>query len=480
MPTVPATDALGSPGARWDQALARAGHAPRRPGNRLTLLRDGAATFDQWLARIAGARRWVHFENYFFMADEIGRRFADALSEKARAGVPVRVIYDPVGSSSVPRRYWDDMRRAGVEVRAANPPSLLTPLAGLCRDHRKIVGVDGVYASTGGVCISEAWVQHAENGLVYRDTAVGIEGPAVADLELAFARMWATVGPPLPPGERLDETPGDVAPADGHPGSAEARVALQAPGRLRALRIMELAILAARDRLWISDPYFLSTPRLSRALLEAAADGVDVRVVVPATNDHPSIGALERAGYGRALDAGVRIFEYLGPMMHAKTTVIDGHWARIGSTNLTAANFVTSWDLDLLVDDRPFAEELEALFEHDFAHSRAIEPGGTHRPRDGKPWGARSAGRRSPLRRAPGVPASFSRLGGELLRVAREPSRPRRRTATAAAGATTILASLLAARFPRLLAWPLAAVGTALGASRLRRAVDDRPTDEGG
>jgi cardiolipin synthase A/B len=394
---------------RWEQALARAGHAPRREGNRLTLLRDGIQTFDQWIDRIAGARRWVHFENYFFMADDIGARFAAALSDKAREGVPVRVVYDPVGSSNVPRSYWDGMRGAGVEVRAANPPSVRAPLYSLCRDHRKIVGVDGVYASTGGVCISEGWVQHAENGLIYRDTAVGVEGPAVADLELAFARMWDTLGPPLPPDERLDDTDADT---DAPPGGAEARVVLQAPGRLRMLRVMELAILGARERLWISDPYLLSTPRLSRSLLEAAADGVDVRIVLPATNDHPSIGALERAGYGRALDAGMRMFEYLGPMMHAKTTVIDGHWSRVGSTNLTAANFLMSWDLDLLVEDQGFAQEMEALFEHDFAHARVIEPGRRGRSDTPKPWGSRRPVP-APARLAPGRARRCGRCLGD-------------------------------------------------------------------
>ncbi|PVZ08142.1 phospholipase D-like domain-containing protein [Actinomycetospora cinnamomea] len=468
-------------GDRWEQALARAGHAPRRAGNRFTLLRDGARTFDQWFDRIERAERWVHFENYFFMADDIGRRFASALSQKAREGVPVRVVYDPVGSSSVPRSYWDGMRRAGVEVRAANPPSLRAPLYSLCRDHRKIVGVDGVYASTGGVCVSESWVQHADNGLIYRDTAVGVEGPVVADLELAFARMWDTLGPPLPPDERLGDTADDIAadtipPTDG----AEARVVLQAPGRLRILRVMELAILAARERLWISDPYFLSTPRLSRALLEAAGDGVDVRIVLPATNDHPSIGALERAGYGRALDAGVTIFEYLGPMMHAKTTVIDGRWARVGSTNLTAANFVSSWDLDLLVEDRGFAGELEALFEDDFAHARVIESDSRSRSVTAKPFGRRSAGRGTPLRRAPGVPASFSRLGGEVLREAEAPHEARHRAVAAGTGLTAVGVSLLVARYPRLLAWPLAALGAAAGASQVRGALHRRAADDGG
>lgn len=243
---------------------------------------------------------------------------------------------------------------------------------------------------------------------------------------------------------------------------------------------LELAVLGARERLWISDPYFLSTPRLSRALLDAAGDGVDGRIVLPATNDHPSIGALERSGYRRAVDAGMRIFEDLGPMMHAKTTVIDGRWSRVGSTNRTAANFVTSWDLDLLVEDRGFAQELEALFEDDFTHSRVVESGRVVPSDTSKPFGRSSAGSGSPLRRAPGVPATFSRWGGEVLREASAPYEARHRAVAASGGLVAVVLSVLVARFPRLLAWPLAAFCGAAGVSRLRWALHRRDVDDGG
>jgi cardiolipin synthase A/B len=176
----------------------------------------------------------------------------------------------------------------------------------------------------------------------------------------------------------------------------------------------------------------------------------------------------------------MRMFEYLGPMMHAKTTVIDGHWSRVGSTNLTAANFLMSWDLDLLVEDQGFAKEMEALFEHDFAHARVIEPGRRGRSDTPKPWGSRSAGRSMPLRRAPGVPASLSRLGGEVLRESRAPREARHRAVAAGTGLTAVVVSLLVARFPRLLAWPLAALGAAAGVSGMRGAFHRRSVDDGG
>ena len=462
---------------RIERVLARAGHAPLREGNRLTLLRDGPETFGEWEDRIRRAEKWVHFENYFFLADEVGYRFARALSEKAREGVPVRVIYDRFGSSDAPRAFWDGMRDAGVEVRAANPPTLRAPLRAVSRDHRKIVGVDGVYASTGGVCVSEGWLQRSENGLIYRDTAVGVEGPAVADLERGFARMWDAMGEdPLPDAERIDADSIEGFQEDG----TRVRVVLQGPGRLRILRVMELSILAAEERLWISDPYFLSTPRLSRALLEAARGGVDVRVVLPATNDHPSIGTLERAGYRRFLEAGGRVFEYLGPMMYAKTTVVDGRFSRVGSTNLNIASFVSSWEVDLLAEAPSFGAQMEDLFEYDFANSREISPDRTTARRaEGKPGSGGSSGKREAgRRRAPGVPAVFSRVGGEVIRQGVAPVGTQERAVAGGAGVAVLAASLLGVRFPRLVAWPLAAAGVAVGAAAITRAAQPGARDE--
>ena len=176
-----------SRGARLDRALARTSDAPLREGNRLALLENGPNTYDDWLAAIGRARRWVHLENYIFQDDGTGKRFAEALTAKAAEGIPVRVLYDWFGSMDVPRSYWRGLRNAGVEVRAVNPPTAGAPLGAIRRDHRKLLGVDGEYASTGGVCISDGWlVRSPETGLPYRDTAVSLQGPASADLERAF------------------------------------------------------------------------------------------------------------------------------------------------------------------------------------------------------------------------------------------------------------------------------------------------------
>ncbi len=194
-----------SHGGRVDRALARVSDAPLRAGNRLALLKDGPDTYDDWISEISRARRWVHLENYIFRADEVGQRFAEALCEKAAEGVRVRVLYDWFGCLDTPRAFWRRLRSAGVQVRAVNPPALGSPLGLVRRDHRKLLAVDGTSASKGGVCISEGWlVRSPETGWPYRDTAVSVRGPAVADLERAFAaRRSPTLRRGLSPRSRI-------------------------------------------------------------------------------------------------------------------------------------------------------------------------------------------------------------------------------------------------------------------------------------
>ena len=210
-----------SRGARLEGILGRVSDAPLRDGNRLALLKNGPDTYDDWLAAIARAKRWVHLDNYIIANDEIGNRFADALSAKAAEGVRVRVLHDWFGCMDVPRSFWRGMREAGVEIKAVNPPASGPPLGVIRRDHRKLLAVDGEYASTGGVCIADGWmVRSKETGLPYRDTAVSVRGPVVADINRAFTSLW---------GEMVEELPDDERP---EPGDIQAAgETLRAPGR---------------------------------------------------------------------------------------------------------------------------------------------------------------------------------------------------------------------------------------------------------
>jgi hypothetical protein len=278
-------------GEPLNRALGRASDAPLRTGNQLTLLRNGPETFDEWLEEIGGAERWIHLELFQFEGDRTGRRFAEAITQKAREGVRVRVLYDWLGSLMVPRSFWRELRRAGVEVRVVSPPALSSPLRVLERDHRKLLAVDGLYASTGGVSIADLWLERSsETGLPYRDTSVGVRGPAVADLEKAFAGVWDLSGVPLPREEL--PAPAEIPKA----GEQDVRVIVQEPGKMRVLRTLELLTSAVDERMWIADAHFLSMATLTRGLLSASRDGVDVRILVPtpATNDQPPASVVSR------------------------------------------------------------------------------------------------------------------------------------------------------------------------------------------
>ena len=456
-------------GERLDRALARASDAPLREGNRLTLLKDGPNTYDDWLAGIGRAERWIHLENYIFRADEVGYRFADALCEKAAEGVRVRVLYDWFGCLDTPRAFWRRLRDAGVEVRAASPPLLGTPLGVIRRDHRKLLAIDGTYASTGGVCISEGWlVRSPETGLPYRDTAVNLQGPAVADLERAFAGTWDETGESLPDEER---------PSAEHipeAGDETVRIIIQEPRRMRTLRMLQLLTAAVEQRLWITDAYFLSMPILTQSLMATARDGVDVRVLVPATNDLALVGALSRTGYRQFLEAGVRIFEYGGPMIHAKTLVADGRWSKVGSTNLNFSSLFANWEIDLTVDDPGFASQMEQLFEEDLAGAREI-----HLVRTGKDLKVQPERpidttdrrvREGPVGSDTGSAGTLTRVGSAAVQKSGAPLNTHEYALAAAASGALLGSSLLVGRFPRLVAWPLAAAGGLLGGLGVLRA----------
>ena len=385
---------VASRGARLEGILGRVSDAPLRDGNRLALLKNGPDTYDDWLAAIARAERWIHLDNYIFANDEIGNRFAGALSAKAKEGVRVRVLHDWFGCMDVPRSFWKGMREAGVEVKAVNPPASGPPLGVIRRDHRKLLVVDGEYASTGGVCIADGWmVRSKETGLPYRDTAVSVRGPVVADINRAFTKLWGELVEELPDDERPD--PKDIPEA----GETPARLVVQEPRRMRTLRMLEFLTAGVQERLWVTDPYFLSIPILTQSLMATARDGVDVRVLTPATNDIAWIGRASRAGYRQFLEAGVRIFEYGGPMIHAKTIVADGWWSKVGSTNLNFSSLVANWEIDLVVEDTDFAQQMEQLFEDDISNSREVRLEGSGQRQRVRPDGPVDTSRQRGARR---------------------------------------------------------------------------------
>jgi cardiolipin synthase A/B len=459
-----------SRGARLEGILGRVSDATLRESNRIALLKNGPDTYDDWLQAISRAKRWIHLDNYIFANDEIGNSFAEALSAKAKEGVRVRVLHDWFGCMDVRRSFWNSMREAGVEIKAVNPPASGPPLGVIRRDHRKLLAVDGEYGSTGGVCISDGWlVRSKETGLPYRDTAVSVRGPVVADINRAFTSLWGELVEELPEEERPD--PKDIRAA----GETPARLVVQEPRRMRTLRMLQLLTAGVQERLWVTDPYFLSLPILTQSLMATARDGVDVRVLTPATNDIAWIGRASRAGYGQYLEAGVRIFEYGGPMIHAKTLVADGWLSKVGSTNLNFSSLAANWEIDLMVEDADFAAQMEELFEEDLSNSREVrlERSG-QRPRvrpDRRVDTSDSGARAGVIGSGTGSGATLSRVGTTVFQKGTAPLQAHEHAIAAAASGALLGASLLGARFPRLVAWPLTAVGALLGGLGVVRAI---------
>ncbi len=362
-----ATRDSGRPLARIiaEQLLSRVAGVPPIEGNSVRLLQDGAENYAAWLDAIAKARHGIDFENYIIRNDAVGRRFADALCARARAGIPVRVLYDWLGCLGTGRRFWHALRGAGVDVRCFNRPRLDSPLGWLSRNHRKTLCCDGQVGFVSGLCVGDEWVGDAARGVAaWRDTGIELRGPAVAGLAAAFAQSWAHAGGETPPAG----TPEPPGPA----GAISLRVIGSKPSTMGLYRFDQLIAGIARRSLWLTDAYFVGTTAYTQTLCDAARDGVDVRLLVPGASDIPVAKALSRAGYRPLLDAGIRVFEWNGPMLHAKTAVADGRWARIGSSNLNLASWMGNWELDVAVEDAGFAERMEAMFRADLLHATEI------------------------------------------------------------------------------------------------------------
>ncbi len=351
-----------------EQAFSRAAGAPLLEGNKVDLLIDAQVNFEAWLAAIRSAQTLVLIENYIFRDDATGRAFRDALTHRAAAGVRVAVIRDWLGckgQSSL--AFWQPLIEAGGEVRTYNPFRLSSPFGWLSRDHRKLVVVDNTVAFVGGICVSGTWLGDAERGIApWRDTAVAVRGPALRDLANAFADSWATLGDALP--ESVLEATERCLPS----GQVDLRVVATVPNTAGLYRLDQLIAAMARRSLWITDAYFVGVAPYVQAVSAAARDGVDVRLLVPGTSDIPAVASVSRAGYRPLLEAGVRVFEWNGSMLHAKTAVADGRWARVGSSNLNLASWIGNCELDIAVEDETFARCMEMQYETDLSNATEI------------------------------------------------------------------------------------------------------------
>lgn len=337
-------------------------------GNRIELLIDAKVHFERWLEAIAQARHQVLLENYIVRNDHIGRAFREALVERARAGVRVCVIHDWMGCFGQSRQsFWRPLLEAGGEVRVYGAPNFLRPLTFVSRDHRKMLAVDDTVGFLSGVCISAQWLGQPERDLPpWRDTGLALRGPALAELQLAFTNNWARLGTPLPDAAVAD--PASLPDA----GSMALRLIATQPNTAGVYRLDHLIAAMARKTLWLTDAYFVGVAPYVQALASAARDGVDVRLLVPGASDIPLVSGMSRAGYRPLLEAGVRVFEWNGSMLHAKTAVADGQWARVGSSNLNLASWLGNCELDVAIEDEAFAVQMQAQYESDLQNATEI------------------------------------------------------------------------------------------------------------
>jgi cardiolipin synthase len=469
-----------------EQALSRAAGAPLLAGNSLKLLIDGAAHFDAWLKSIRGAQRRILLENYIVRDDEVGCEFRAALVERAKAGILVAVIVDWVGCLGQSRKaFWAPLRAAGGQVRVFNPPQFGEPLGWISRDHRKLLVVDGVEGFLSGVCISSKWLgSPARNVPPWRDTGVAVRGPAVAQLEDAFKDSWNAMGAPL---ERLSEQweQAEQAERAHEAGSVALRIIATQPPSASLYRLDQLIASVARETLWLCDAYFVGIAPYVQALVAAARDGVDVRMLVPGSSDIPIVRGLSRGGYRPLLQAGIRVFEWNGSMLHAKTAVADGQWARVGSSNLNVSSWLGNREIDVAIEDAEFAGLLAAQYERDLQNATEIvlAPSRYRRSQptlagDARPAGTGRGGGRSGRAAASALRVANS-VGAALAnhRVLTEMPTGPLLTATLLLGALAVVSFL----WPAWIGWPIGAlaawtaVNTAVRVLRLWKRRRTRP-----
>lgn len=369
---------LSVPGPSFPRALWRIAAADVSSGNKVRILREGGRLFDEIVGAIESATESVAFEMYIFRRDALGKRIMDALKAAAERGVRTRVLLDWVGRMGAPRSFFEPLVRAGAQVVFFNPPGFRRWFGLVPRDHRKVLVVDDRVALTGGFGIGAEW----QSGVLkkkrspWRDTAVWIEGEAARYLADAFDDMWARAGMRFR--KRRREHRHIVRAARGahfdpavHPPSLVGIIE-GVPLRLRVSRALQLQALAAEKTIWIASAYFMPSWSEMEALAGAARDGVDVRVLVPSRYDHPWLRRLTTRFYRRLLRNGVKLWEWEGEMMHAKSSVIDSRWVRIGSTDFNPLGVAINYEIDVIIEDANIAREAEQMFLDDLDRSRQI------------------------------------------------------------------------------------------------------------
>jgi cardiolipin synthase len=342
--------------------------APMSEGNSIKILRNGVRIFPAMLAAIRAARKTINLEFYIYLDGDIGRTFAQALAERARAGVQVKIILDAVGSAGMSGSLIEFLQRNGVDMEWYHPIRWYTLSRANHRTHRKLLIVDGEIGFSGGVGIADQWNGDAGSHEEWRETVICVEGPVVTQMQFAFMDNWVKSR-----GELL--TGLDYFPAVPPKGSHLTQVIKSSPseGSSTVKLLYIISIVSARKSIYINNAYFVPDPDTLRALEGAVRRGVDVRVIVPGEHsDVPIVRHASRLSYDLMLRRGIRIFEYQPTMMHAKTMVVDGIWSTVGSSNFDDRSFRLNDEVNVNVYDADIAREMEEMFFDDMAKSVEI------------------------------------------------------------------------------------------------------------
>jgi cardiolipin synthase A/B len=349
----------GSPIEELMPSLAGLTLATAVDGNTVEIFENGAY-FEVLLAEIRSAKRSVHFETFLWTEGVLGQRVADALSERARAGLQVRVLLDATGTKKLGKAADRQMKEAGCKVVKYHRRHIRNIGVMNERDHRKLVVLDGRVALLGGHCIVDAWLGDAQDKEHFADISVRVRGPIVNAVQSAFSENWAGETGELFVGD-------DVFPSLEKAGDVTAHAAYLKPeGSAPAVKILHHTIIClARKRIWIQNPYFIPEPEAIDAFGAAVKRGVDVRVMMPSSggSDNPMVQHAGHRNFEKLLRCGVRLFEYSHTLLHQKVMTVDGVWCSIGSTNFDDRSFETNDEITLGFKDAAAAKRLEEIFE---------------------------------------------------------------------------------------------------------------------
>lgn len=357
--------------------------APIIGGNKIDVLLNGEQTFPAMLKAIRGARKSITYAQYLYQDGAIAYELAEAFAERCRAGLTVKLLLDSHGGGKIPEDIPQLLTDSGCQLewfRRVRLFQFITPWELLnynYRNHRRILVIDGTLGFTGGHGVAEEWTGDGRTDGKWRDTDVRVEGPIVQQLQAAFVESWRdTTGHILG---------GDLYfPALKPVGKVNAQIVKSSPlgGTYESYMLLLLSISSARKSIHLSNPYFLPDERMQEALLDAVKRGVSVVVLTPGKIDHKLVYWASRRGFEPLLLGGIQIYEYQAALMHAKTMVVDGIWAHVGTTNLDNRSFALNEEINLIAYDHAVAGELEKAFADDLKYSKKL----TYEAWKARPW----------------------------------------------------------------------------------------------